>query len=63
MVRMVMLRSSMVVAMVIREEINVVSTIMMAVVLPSEEMEDPWVVVREEEGMEIVVVSPSRSLS
>ena len=63
MVVMVIRRSSKAVAMVIREEINVVSTIMMAVVLPSEEMEDPCPVVPEEEGMETVVASLSRSLS
>lgn len=63
MVAMVILRSSKVVAMVIRGEINVVSTIMMVVVLPSEEMEDPCPVVREEREMEIVVASLLRSLS
>lgn len=63
MVAMVILRSSRAVAMVIRGEINVVSTIMMVVVLPSEEMEDPRPVVREEGEMETVVASLSRSLS
>jgi hypothetical protein len=60
---MVVRRSTKAVAMVIRGEISVVSTIMMAVVLPSAEMEDPWVVVPEEEEMVIMAASLSRSLS